>query len=479
MDSPLPIPVPGRFRRRLTIAFLLVAASVGGLLSVTSYVLIHQYRFQTFENHARGGAELGLLSIPGEVSLTDFQALVSELRRRGGFETVAVADGDTFSSDPELGLDDIPVDLIRPAAPDRLVQADTTVGAERYLVLSGVPRGSDARLYFFFSKNDLIASITELRTVLVVGWLVAVVAAALIGRRVARRTLRPVRAAAQASQSLAEGLLETRLTLLSDDEFGVLGHAFNQMADALQAKMKELERTAERERRFTADVAHELRTPLAAMISATALVEDGLDDLHSHLRRPVQLLIGDVRRLQGLVLELLELSRLDAGQEVQLLEPLRLVDALQAAVSTCDPDGKIHLDVPDDLHVAADRARFRGIVTNLVDNALRHGAPPVSVEARRQGDAVAVEFLDRGPGVDEGDIERLFDRFFKADSARTRDGAGLGLAIARENAELMEAEIRVANRDGGGTCFTLVLKRAGESPPDSRPNHSASGSVTG
>ncbi|MDP9418792.1 MAG: HAMP domain-containing histidine kinase [Actinomycetota bacterium] len=473
MGTTLPIPVPGGFRRRLTVAFVLVAASAGGLLALTSYGLIREYRYQTFESHAEEGAKLSLLSTPGELTLSDFEALVVEFRRRGGFETVALVDGAVFSSLPELDVDDIPSDLDGPVERSELVRADTVVDGHPYLVIGGARGSGDARLYFFFSKDQLIASVTELRNVLVVGWLVAVVAAALVGRYVARRTLRPVRAAAEASQSLAEGLLDTRLTRLSDDEFGVLGHAFNEMADALQAKMEQLERTAERERRFTADVAHELRTPLAAMMSATALVEDGQGELPVDMRRPVQLLVNDVRRLQGLVLELLELARLDAGRESPDLEPLRLQDAVNAAVATCDPDGTIDVEVPGDVYVMADRARFRRVVTNLVDNAGRHGAPPITVEAGRQGDDVAIHVLDRGPGVGN-DSERLFHRFYKADTARTRDGAGLGLAIALENAKLQNGALRAANREGGGACFTLVLGAAPAARQSSDEHHQTS-----
>lgn len=478
-NSTPPIAVPGGFRRRLTIAFLLVAASAGGLLAITSFVLIRQYRYQTFQDHAREGAELSLLSTPRDVSLRDFEALVTEFRRRGGFETIARVDGTVFSSDPALSLDDVPEDLLAAESPGELAMSDTTVGNDRYLVIGGGPREQSSRLYFFFPRNDLIASITELRNVLVVGWLVAVAGAALVGRRVARRTLRPVRAAAEASRSLAEGLLETRLTRLSDDEFGLLGHAFNEMADALQAKMEQLERTAERERQFTADVAHELRTPLAAMMSATALVEDGLEDLPPAVRRPVQLLIKDVHRLRSLVLELLELSRLDAGQVARHLEPLSLEVALEAALSACDRDHVIDIDVSRGLHVIADRARFRRVIVNLVDNALRHGAPPVAIEARRQGDYVAIRVLDRGPGIGHGDPSQLFRRFFKADAARTSDGAGLGLAIALENARVQGGDLHAANRADGGSCFSFLLRTAVPVAGDAEPHPVATESQSG
>ena len=139
--------------------------------------------------------------------------------------------------------------------------------------------------------------------------------AALVGRLLARRTLEPVARASEAARLMAGGRLDTRLPAGPADEFGAWAAAFNEMADALEAKIAELVAAQERERRFTANVAHELRTPLAALVAEASLLSEQGGQLPAPARRPVELLVADVRRLRTLVDELMEISRLDAGTE--------------------------------------------------------------------------------------------------------------------------------------------------------------------
>ena len=146
------------------------------------------------------------------------------------------------------------------------------------------------KLFFFVPLTDLHRGVREFAVVLLLGWAMAVLASAAFGDLVARRALRPVRAAADASQALAEGLLETRLPP-SHDEFGQWADAFNRMADALAAKIQALSESQDRERRFTSDVAHELRTPLAAMVSAAGMLGEELDTLPPSRRPPAALLV--------------------------------------------------------------------------------------------------------------------------------------------------------------------------------------------
>jgi len=321
-------------------------------------------------------------------------------------------------------------------------------------------------VFFFFPLGDLRRGVWDFAAVLTFGWGVAVAASAAFGDMVARRTLRPVREAAAASQALAEGLLDTRLAP-SEDEFGQWADSFNRMAGALAAKIEALSESQERERRFTSDVAHELRTPLSAMVSAAGMLGEELDNLPATSRRAAALLVKDVSRLSELVQELLELARLDAGQESVHLERLRVADALAAVCRTWSADDQpITVDVDPGLEVTADRARFRRVVSNLISNAVRHGGGDVSIRAGRAGDAVTIDVADRGPGIPPESLERIFDRFYKEDTARSAAGSGLGLAIALEHARAQGGTISVANRPGGGACFTFVVPAAPPLEPD-------------
>lgn len=449
--------VPRRFRTRLTGAFVLLAAVTSGLLAIGSFLTIEQYRERMFVRNSEGAARLGLLSAPRQLSLENFDELLDEFRVRAGFESVAVVGEVVYSSASGIGMDEIPESLLDPIPPGELASAETTVLDTPYLVVAGVPRSGTSRLYFFFDRSDLLDSLRQFRNVLAVGWLTAVAGAALVGNLVARRTLRPVASAADAATSIADGLLQTRLPAATDDEFGAWAESFNRMAAALEDKMKALSDAAERERRFTADVAHELRTPLTGMSSAASMLAEELDGIGPQGHRLAEILIDDVRRLEGLVVELLELARLDAGQDEIHLEPLSLSHAVGAVLASWDGESPVGEGNGPEVTVLADRFRFKRVVCNLVANAVEHGGGQPEVVWRREGEMVALDVLDRGPGLPQDHLERVFQRFHKTDSARARGGAGLGLAIALEHARAQGGDLEAANRDGGGARFTFRL----------------------
>jgi two-component system sensor histidine kinase MtrB len=173
------------------------------------------------------------------------------------------------------------------------------------------------------------------------------------------------------------------------------------------------------------------------------------------------LLVKDVSRLSELVQELLELARLDAGQESVHLERLQVADALAAVCRVWShEDQAIVATVDPGLEVMADRARFRRVVSNLISNAVRHGGGDVTIRARQLGADVAIEVADRGPGIPPASLQRIFDRFYKEDTARSAAGSGLGLAIAMEHARVQGGALRAANRPDGGACFTFTLPGA-------------------
>ncbi|HVL06243.1 MAG TPA: HAMP domain-containing sensor histidine kinase [Acidimicrobiales bacterium] len=457
---------------------MLLAAVTSGALAFGSFVVIQQYRDRMFVRHSEDAARLGLLSKPGQLSLEAFEELLDEFRARAGFETVALVGEVVYSSTSNLGPDEIPVELKEPLSPGELANATTTVRGTPYLVVAGVPAGGTSRLFFFFDRSDLLDSLRQFRNVLAIGWLAAVGGALLVGNCVARRTLRPVASAAEAAASLADGLLQTRLPAPTDDEFGAWAESFNRMAAALEEKIEALSDAAERERRFTADVAHELRTPLTGMSSAASMLADELDGIRPQGHRLAEILIDDVRRLEDLVLELLELARIDAGQDDVHLEPLSLTQAVGAVLATWDGDSPVGEATGPDIAVLADRVRFKRVLCNLVTNAVEHGGGQAEVVWRQEGAMVALDVLDRGPGLPDGHVERVFERFHKVDSSRTRRGAGLGLAIALEHARAQGGSLEAANREGGGARFTFRLPLSDPHGSESGPEAPASSPVS-
>jgi two-component system, OmpR family, sensor histidine kinase MtrB len=451
---------PGRLRRRLTIAFLAVAAAAAGVLGAGSYALVRRARLDDSLRRAEAQARVDLRlagEIPRPLQQSDVDNLLSG-QELEGVHAILVVRGQAVPSS-EAVAPAIPADLRRRAAAGQLGYRRLDVAGRQVLMIGARLPGSRDELYLLYDEEAIAEDLAQLRTVLLVGWLVVVATAGVVGSVLARRTLEPVARASHAARAIAEGLLDTRLPADTKDEFGAWAASFNEMAGALEAKIAALSDAQARERRFTSDVAHELRTPLAALVGAASVLGEHLDRVPADVRQVAGLLIRDVRRLRRLVDDLMEISRFDAGREAARWEPVDLKRLVEAILRARGWEDRVPL-AGDPLTVATDRRRVERVVANLVDNALEHGARGQSVSVRDDGRDALVEVSDTGPGIAAEHLPHLFERFYKADPSRTGPGSGLGLAIARENARLVGGDIEVASEPGAGTRFTLRLPGA-------------------
>jgi len=281
-----------------------------------------------------------------------------------------------------------------------------------------------------------------------------------------RRVLLPVRRLARAAQRMSGGDLSVRVEPSGRDELAQLVTSFNAMASALQDKVGELERMEARARQFAGDVSHELRTPLTAM-TAVADILPGHPGLTGDAAAAARLVRQEIFHLNRLVEDLIEISRFDAGTAQLVADDTDVATAVSGCLRARSWTD-VSADTPAGLIALLDRRRFDVIIANLVGNALRHGGPPVTVTARaeprgRGEGRLVLEVRDHGPGLPEAAIPHLFDRFFKADTARARsEGSGLGLAIAWENAQLHGGHIEARNHPDGGAVFTASLPLHGD-----------------
>jgi two-component system sensor histidine kinase MtrB len=447
----------GPFRRRLTLAFVLVAAGSTAALAAGSFLLVRHHRISGATERALDQSRFNLVLAVHELSPQPSEPGVEELlslyEERGTFETIIEVGGSAASSVSGLALEDVPGEL-RQSAPG-LIHARLDIAESPYIVVAGRLEGLEARLIFFFPQTRLTSELRELGTVLLGTWGLVFGIALVAGRSLARRTLLPVARAAEASRQVAEGLLDTRLPV-GQDEFGNWAVSFNRMVQALQERIASLDRARERERRFTADVAHELRTPLSAMVGAASLLREHLDDLPAQDRRPAELLVTEVARLRRLVEDLMEVARLDSGVESIRREPLELQALVAAVLASREWERRVRLE-GDDARVTSDRRRLERIVANLVGNAIEHGGGEATVRIARDGNQARLDVSDRGPGIPPEDLPHLFQRFYQGDTSRSRPGSGLGLAIAGENARLLGTSIEVESEPGRGTTFSLMV----------------------
>ncbi len=460
---------PGRFRRRLALTFILVIALTAGVVAAVTVVVASQSRLRNFRAEAIAEAQFTAAVAPTDLDDDTFERLRLGYESRSDANLLAVSDDAVFSSARNLDTADIPPVLREPIPPGEMRTLEATVnGRPTFIVAARTPGGDE--YYSFFSMVQLRDSREELTRTAAGVWFVALLAASAIAWWVTRRVLRPVAAVASTAEAIASGDLSARLPAAGgDDELGALSTSFNHMADEVERMIVRLEAAAERERRFTADVAHELRTPLTGMSASAAILRDQLDDMPERLRRPASILVGDVSRLRDLVLELLELARLDAGEEAPRVERLRLRDAFSSVARSLDALDRFQLRVDPDLAVLADPIRLQRILTNLATNVLRHGGGAATVTAERDGETAELHVVDVGPGLGPGEEERVFDRFYKSAQSRAAGGSGLGLAISRQHARSLGGDLVAANEPGGGARFTLSLPAAPEATADDDP----------
>jgi two-component system sensor histidine kinase MtrB len=240
------------------------------------------------------------------------------------------------------------------------------------------------------------------------------------------------------------------------------------MAESLQRQIRQLADLSRVQQRFVSDVSHELRTPLTTIRLAGEVLYDQRDAFPPATKRTTELLHAQTQRFELLLADLLEMSRYDAGAVQLEVEPTNLVRLVEDAVEAVMPlaeerDTEVRLVAPGGYFEAeVDARRIRRILQNLLGNAIDHGeGKPIVVYVDSNADAVAIAVRDHGVGMAPADMERVFDRFWRADPSRQRStgGTGLGLAISQEDAIVHGGELEVWSEPGRGSCFRLTIPR--------------------
>jgi len=328
------------------------------------------------------------------------------------------------------------------------------------------------QLYYLYPLDDVVQQADLVSNTIAITGVALVLMLGLVVFFVTRLVVSPVRVAARTAQRLSNGLLDQRMEVTGEDDLAALAASFNQMAENLQRHILRLEDMSRLQRRFTSDVSHELRTPLTTVRMAADLIFNTREDLDPVVARSAELLQTELDRFEGLLAELLEISRFDAGFAALDAEPANLGPLVERAVdrlrSVAERAGvEVEVDVPADPVVAeVDVRRVERILRNLIGNAIEHseGRPVLVRLAAREG-AAAVTVRDHGVGLKPGEEKLVFNRFWRADPSRARQtgGTGLGLSISAEDARLHGGWLEAWGAPGQGAQFRLTVPaRAGD-----------------
>jgi len=286
---------------------------------------------------------------------------------------------------------------------------------------------------------------------------IAIIFALLLALLLSTRLLKPVRELTQAAEDLSDGDLAKRVSIQGDDELAMLGRTFNQMAASLE--------NAEQSRQaMTADIAHELRTPLAVQRAQLEALQDGV---YAPTEENLSALLEQNILLTRLVADLRTLAMADAGQ-LQLektatnLGQLAAMAADQFRPQAAEHGIEIQFSQQEGCRdIVIDPGRVEQIIGNLISNALRYTPQNswVKIDFHCTDSEAVLTVRDNGPGITESDQEQIFERFYRVDQSRSRaeGGSGLGLAIARQLAEVQDGQLTVRNHPGGGAEFQLTF----------------------
>ena len=317
-----------------------------------------------------------------------------------------------------------------------------------------------------FGLEEADSTLSSVRLSLVLAAAITTGLGILLGIFAARRAVRPVGSAAQAASAIAGGRLDTRLQPTDDPDLRILTDSFNDMAAALQQRV-------ERDARFASDVSHELRSPLMTLSASVEVMEARRDDLPERAQSALDLLSSDVVRFQGLVEDLLEISRFDAGAIRLHMEELLAAEFVRQAVAVSSlPQAPVTVEPRAELAlIRGDRRRLARVIANLIDNARAYGGgePTVSIEVVNPTDEPISHILivveDTGPGVPEEERDLVFERFARGGGAGRRtgsEGAGLGLSLVDEHVRMHGGRVWVEDRLDGqsGARFVIELMAA-------------------
>jgi two-component system sensor histidine kinase MtrB len=423
--------------------------------------------------------------------------LVEPIIQRGltrGFEVVLagpvgrsgsgrIVDGGAEFS-PALDISSVPASLERHFADPRASTAWTyteirsQAGARPASGVPGLVVGSQVvlpadghtyTLYFLFPLQDEQDTLHLVVRAMLAAAVLLVILVAAVAWLVARQVVTPIRMARQVAERLASGHLQERLRVTGEDDLARLALSFNQMASALQAQIRQLEDLSRVQRRFTSDVSHELRTPLTTVRMASDVLHDARDRFDPATARAAELLQSELDRFEGLLVDLLEISRFDAGAAVLETDDVNLVDVAHRVVDGArrlaeQRQLRLTVHAPDHPCLAeSDVRRVERIVRNLVANAIDHAGESDHVEVYVGGDehSAAIAVRDHGVGLAPGEAAMVFNRFWRADPARARStgGTGLGLSISLEDTHLHGGWLQAWGWPGEGAQFRLTLPR--------------------
>jgi two-component system, OmpR family, sensor histidine kinase MprB len=449
------------FRARLTLLCVLAVAVTVVLASVVSYFAVSKRLHDQTDNSLRADSTR-LAKLPNaEIALPYFDLPTPSAR---DYLRVTSADGTSkIPSDQPIAIPLRPIDVKIARGDVRFAFRDAVVDGKHLRIASAAALDGQS-VQFAKNVDDVDATITDLRTTLLIVGGLSICVAALLALLVARASLRPVTRLTRAAERVATTQdLAASIDVRRRDELG-------RLASSLNAMLAALDTSREQQRELIRDASHELQTPLTSLRTNVEVLTGRPSMPEPERRRLLADVSQQVAELTALMDNLVELAR-DPDtptEETTEIDLDRLVtDAIDRARLRA-PDVTIKLDL-EPTRVEGRRHQLERAIVNVLDNACKWSPPGGQVDVRLRNGTITVR--DHGPGIDRDDLPRVFDRFYRAPAARAMPGSGLGLAIVRRVVDAHGGNVALEPAPGGGTVARIHLPAAGVdySPFDRKP----------
>ena len=456
-------------KQRMVLFFGLAAMAAALALSVVTYASTRSYllgqRSEVAQRQAFNNAQLMRNII--ETDSANIADLVTQIRtEQGGYAVVQLDERPGrmslfYAQEPlRFTQSNLPPELVELTLRDITSRQRFQFENRPYEAI-GVAVPSIGLHYFeAFPVSDVENTLRTIQITLLIGVILITLAAGVLGLSMSKTVLQPLTRVALAANQIATGGLDTRLMQEDDSDLDRLVVSFNEMADAVQQRI-------EREQRFASDVSHELRSPVTALSAAADVLASRKSEFSERNQQAIDIMQRQIERFDRTVLDLLELSRLDAQVVDHETEDVALNDLISRIMhrygfgeipfvsSVQTSDGETRAD--DETRL--DRRRIERILVNLLENARDHANGATRVTLSSDGNTFTLAVHDAGPGVLVTERNQVFDRFARGTASRNSKGSGLGLAIVREHARALHGSAHVEESSEGGSSFVITFAR--------------------
>ncbi len=435
-------------RTRVALVFAVLSMVVAVLVASLAYFVSRTYLTNQLQDTGVTRALLDARSVDAAVAGgTQPGEVLSQLPVVGNSQALMRVDSVWYSRGTTVAPSEIPESLIDLALREGGAEQTFAISDEYFYGIGVLTRsGLYVELFPLHELQDTLRNGALLLMVLALG---SFLVGGAVGRYLGGRIMSPLRQLGSGATQLAGGDLSVRLPQHGDPDLDPISDSFNEMAAAVASRI-------DRERRFVANVSHELRSPLTTVVATAELLEAHRDTFGPREARLVTSLASQARRLTDILLDLLEISSVTAAAPVQRYAT-DIAELIQRVLAARNLDvGLLHGDRPV---IVTDARRVERVVANLVDNANRHGGGVRQVLMLMTEGVVRIHVDDAGPGLAPDAAERLFEPFSRGPEAEERGvhGAGLGLAIVRDQSEAIGGTVTVGSSPFGGARFTLEL----------------------